>query len=576
MIRADGGYRLGLAPDDVDAVRLAGRVARARARRARRRRRGRPRPRPHGARRWPSPGPVTCRGPSRTLRDDGRADRAEATAVLGRAAAALGDHDEALDAARGRWPTPTRPPSPRCCAPRPPCTAPPTALATLRDATATGVARRARRRPGPGAAGGARRAARRRPPGARGRALRRHAAGRPRRRRAPAAGARPRVAGHLDRRAGRARQDPARAPARPRGRAAGGALRRAGRRGVARRRHRRGRLGARRARLGQRPPGAHRRAARRRARPDRPAARPGADPAHPRQLRARRRRGRRPRGAARGRHPRSCGCVTTTRAPLAIAAERVFALGAARRRRRASSCSGSGPRPPGPACASTTTRCAASSPGSTACRWPSSWPPPRCGRCRSPTSTAGSTTGSRCCAAPTAAHPTATRPCSPSSTGRGTCSARPTARALRRLAVFHDGFALDGAEARARRRRAGVPGVAGRPVPAHGAEDGRDGLRYRMLETVREFGRLRLAEAGEDDDARGGAARLGDRPARARRSPASTAATRWRSCDALAVEENNLADVLRGALADADARARRACCWPRSAATGRSAATTPG
>ena len=82
--------------------------------------------------------------------------------------------------------------------------------------------------------------------------------------------------------------------------------------------------------------------------------------------------------------------------------------------------------PPGRA-RSTTTRCSASYAGSTGYRWPSSSPPPRCGSCRSRTSTAASTTGSRCCAAATAAHPTGTRRWSRSSTGRGTCSPRPSA-----------------------------------------------------------------------------------------------------------------------------------------------------
>ena len=124
--------------------------------------------------------------------------------------------------------------------------------------------------------------------------------------------------------------------------------------------------------------------------------------------------------------------------------------------------------------------------------------------------------------------------------------------ALRRLSVFRDGFAADGAAA-----------VVGAPdtlellerlveqslVTVH--EDGEE-LRYRLLETVREFGRLRLAEAGEEELAsaalRGWAAEL-----------AGELAPRLFSRDQVAViravraEEGNLVDVLRQALAGADA-----------------------
>ena len=156
----------------------------------------------------------------------------------------------------------------------------------------------------------------------------------------------------VDPRARRAGQDPAGAPARPRGGAAGRALRRAGRRRVARGRRRRGRLGPGGPRLGQRPAGAHRRAAQRRPRPHRAAARPGADPAHPRQLRARRRGGRRPGRlprrlvppAARGHHhPRAAG--DRGRAGLRA--------GPARPRTPPPTCSASAPRRPAPAYPST-------------------------------------------------------------------------------------------------------------------------------------------------------------------------------------------------------------------------------
>jgi tetratricopeptide (TPR) repeat protein len=79
-------------------------------------------------------------------------------------------------------------------------------------------------------------------------------------------------------------------------------------------------------------------------------------------------------------------------------------------------------------------------------------------------------------------------------------------------------------------------------------------LRYRMLETVREFGRMQLIDAGEEDDAR-----------RAHRDWAVAVADVFSArlftrdqvatVDQVAVEENNLADALRRALAEADADA---------------------
>ena len=65
-----------------------------------------------------------------------------------------------------------------------------------------------------------------------------------------------------------------------------------------------GRVRPRRAQLGDRPTHPHVRAARRRARPDRPGARRRADPARPRQLRARARRGRVAGGVPAGHHAR--------------------------------------------------------------------------------------------------------------------------------------------------------------------------------------------------------------------------------------------------------------------------------
>lgn len=120
-------------------------------------------------------------------------------------------------------------------------------------------------------------------------------------------------------------------------------------------------------------------------------------------------------------------------------------------------------------------------------------------------------------------------------------------RALRWLSVFHDGFDAAAAEA-----------VLG-PDAFHAVGELADqslltvvdepgGTRYRMLETVREFGRMQLIDAGEDGAARTAHHRWAADFARthgARLFGPDQVAT----IDAIAVEENNLADVLRQALA---------------------------
>ena len=120
-------------------------------------------------------------------------------------------------------------------------------------------------------------------------------------------------------------------------------------------------------------------------------------------------------------------------------------------------------------------------------------------------------------------------------------------RALRWLSTFHDGFSLDGADA----------------VLGHDALDevrslvdqslltvldtGR-AVRYRMLETVREFGRMQLVASGDERAARtaqlGWACDLAVRVGEEVWSAHQVEAVR-----AIAVEENNLADCLREAVA---------------------------
>ncbi|MEQ6902751.1 BTAD domain-containing putative transcriptional regulator [Nocardioides sp. YIM 152588] len=135
--------------------------------------------------------------------------------------------------------------------------------------------------------------------------------------------------------------------------------------------------------------------------------------------------------------------------------------------------------------------------------------------------------------------------------------AEPERRALRRLAVFADGFTLDAAEeVVGEDALAAVQELVDQSLltvvetGATGAPESGPGgpLRYRMLETVREFGRMHLVDAGEDADARRArarwAVRFADLQAAALFTPDQVAAI-----DALAREENNLADVLRQALA---------------------------
>lgn len=122
--------------------------------------------------------------------------------------------------------------------------------------------------------------------------------------------------------------------------------------------------------------------------------------------------------------------------------------------------------------------------------------------------------------------------------------------ALRRLSVFHDGFALDAADV--------VLGGDALPVVQElvaqsllAVEETDAGVRHRMLETVREFGRLRLQEAGEDEGARAAhrAWAVGFALAHGCRlfGPGQLDAV-----DALGAEDANLADALRSAFDDGD------------------------
>jgi predicted ATPase/DNA-binding SARP family transcriptional activator len=124
-------------------------------------------------------------------------------------------------------------------------------------------------------------------------------------------------------------------------------------------------------------------------------------------------------------------------------------------------------------------------------------------------------------------------------------------RALAWLSVFQDGFSLDGAA-----------DLLGRDGPdlvealvdqsLAGVVEHRGRVRYRMLETVREFGGLRLDDRGEVEAAREAqsawAAGLADRV-----RPEIFGARQVEAIDLLDSEETNLSDVLRRLLLASDA-----------------------
>jgi predicted ATPase len=124
--------------------------------------------------------------------------------------------------------------------------------------------------------------------------------------------------------------------------------------------------------------------------------------------------------------------------------------------------------------------------------------------------------------------------------------------ALRRLAVFRDGFSADGAAA--------VLGHDARDVISalveHSLvvvrEDG--GVRYRLLETIREFGRMQLVDAGDDVFAEqrltAWATELAWQAQRRLYTPDQVA-----TMALMRIEEGNLVDVLRRSLAAGDAPA---------------------
>jgi predicted ATPase len=123
-------------------------------------------------------------------------------------------------------------------------------------------------------------------------------------------------------------------------------------------------------------------------------------------------------------------------------------------------------------------------------------------------------------------------------------------RALRWLALFHDGFTLEAAEAVLGRDAIdAVRGLVDQSLLS--VRETAAGVRYRMLETVREFGRMQLVHAGEDTVARTTLRQWALAYASVHRTRA-VGAGQFAAVDALGAEETNLADELRAAIADGD------------------------
>lgn len=123
-------------------------------------------------------------------------------------------------------------------------------------------------------------------------------------------------------------------------------------------------------------------------------------------------------------------------------------------------------------------------------------------------------------------------------------------RALRRLSVFSDGFTLQAAEALVGPSALhDLEALVDQSMLTLFEQDG--AVRYRMLETVREFGSMHLVDAGDDADAFAAQRRW------ALEFVAGTDAALFSARQAeevarLLVEETNLSDVLRRSLAVGD------------------------
>ena len=123
-------------------------------------------------------------------------------------------------------------------------------------------------------------------------------------------------------------------------------------------------------------------------------------------------------------------------------------------------------------------------------------------------------------------------------------------QALRWLSLFNDGFTLEAAEAVLGKDAVASRSGSRRSVAAECPETPA-GVRYRMLETVREFGHMQLVDSGEDPEARA-ALRCWAVGYTREHGARLTSPDQFSAIDAVHAEETNLADELRGAISDGD------------------------
>ena len=169
--------------------------------------------------------------------------------------------------------------------------------------------------------------------------------------------------------------------------------------------------------------------------------------------------------------------------------------------------------------------------GSTACRSRSSWPPPGPRRCRWTTSDRISTTASRCSRAARGRRCRVSGRSRRRSPGATSCSASASARLFDRLSVFAGGWTLDAAETvcasagiETRHVADDLAALVDKSLVVRVALEGRR-TRYRLLETLRQYGRERLRETGEARRRSRCPPQLGRRARRGGRAPPGRART---------------------------------------------------
>ena len=146
-------------------------------------------------------------------------------------------------------------------------------------------------------------------------------------------------------------------------------------------------------------------------------------------------------------------------------------------------------------------------------------------------------------------------------------------RALRRLALFNDGFTLEAADAvLGDGALDAVQGLVDQSLLS--VRDAAGGLRYRMLETVREFGRLQLERGRRGRRGARGQAGVGDRVRPTAAATACSAATSSRR-STRSPPRRSTSPTSCATRSPTATAARSSSCSPRSGPSGRSAASTP-